>query len=76
VKAGLAAALVLLSVAVAACRKGPPALPAGTYAVIETSMGAITVRLLTDKAPKTVAHFIGLATGKKQSCAMIRSMTA
>ncbi|MBI5241556.1 MAG: peptidylprolyl isomerase [Elusimicrobia bacterium] len=29
-------------------------------------MGTITVRLLKDKAPKTVEHFIGLATGKKQ----------
>jgi peptidyl-prolyl cis-trans isomerase A (cyclophilin A) len=37
----------------------------GAYAVIETSMGTITVQLLADKAPKTVAHFIGLATGQK-----------
>ena len=29
-------------------------------------MGVITVELLPDRAPKTVAHFIGLATGKKQ----------
>ena len=29
-------------------------------------MGTITVRLLPSKAPKTVEHFIGLATGKKQ----------
>jgi peptidyl-prolyl cis-trans isomerase A (cyclophilin A) len=55
--------LVLLSYGAAACKK--PALSAGTFAVIETSMGVITVQLLADKAPKTVAHFIGLATGKK-----------
>lgn len=45
----------------AACHK-----PVGPFAVIETSMGDITVQLLPDKAPKTVEHFIGLATGKKQ----------
>ena len=61
----LAAGLALLSLGTAACKNHPPALPAGTFAVIETSMGTITVQLLADKAPQTVAHFIGLATGKK-----------
>jgi peptidyl-prolyl cis-trans isomerase A (cyclophilin A) len=37
----------------------------GAYAVIETSLGDITVQLLAEQAPKTVAHFIGLATGRK-----------
>ncbi|MCX5795782.1 MAG: peptidylprolyl isomerase [Elusimicrobia bacterium] len=54
---------VLLAVGPSGCKKRPQA--AGTFAVIETSMGTITVELLKDKAPKTVAHFIGLATGKK-----------
>lgn len=37
----------------------------GTYAVIETSMGTITIKLFADKAPKTVANFVGLAKGTK-----------
>jgi len=36
------------------------------YAVFETSMGDIKVRLFPDKAPKTVENFIGLATGEKE----------
>ncbi|MDD5629783.1 MAG: peptidylprolyl isomerase [Elusimicrobia bacterium] len=58
--AGLA---LLLALAPAACKRAPKA--SGTLAVLETSMGTITVELLQDKTPKTVAHFIGLATGKK-----------
>jgi peptidyl-prolyl cis-trans isomerase A (cyclophilin A) len=34
-------------------------------AVIETSMGNITVKLFPDRAPKAVDNFIGLASGKK-----------
>jgi peptidyl-prolyl cis-trans isomerase A (cyclophilin A) len=34
-------------------------------ATIETSMGAFHCQLFADKAPATVANFIGLATGKK-----------
>jgi peptidyl-prolyl cis-trans isomerase A (cyclophilin A) len=34
-------------------------------ATIETSMGAIECRLFDDKAPNTVANFIGLATGAR-----------
>jgi len=37
--------------------------PAGTYAIFETSMGNIVVRLLDKEAPKTVENFIGLAEG-------------
>lgn len=35
----------------------------GLYAVLETSLGNVTVRLFPDQAPKTVANFRGLAEG-------------
>jgi peptidyl-prolyl cis-trans isomerase A (cyclophilin A) len=34
-------------------------------ATIDTSMGKVSCRLYDDKAPNTVANFIGLATGKR-----------
>ena len=39
----------------------------GTYAVLETSQGSIVCRLFEKEAPKTVANFIGLAEGTKES---------
>ena len=39
---------------------------AGTYAIFETSMGNIVIRLLEKEAPKTVANFVGLAEGTKE----------
>jgi len=36
------------------------------YAILMTSMGDVVVQLHEDKAPKTVANFIGLATGTKE----------
>lgn len=39
---------------------------AGTYAIFETSMGNIVIKLLEKEAPKTVANFIGLAEGTKE----------
>jgi peptidyl-prolyl cis-trans isomerase A (cyclophilin A) len=38
----------------------------GTYAVFHTTMGKITAKLFTDKAPKTTENFIGLAKGTKK----------
>jgi peptidyl-prolyl cis-trans isomerase A (cyclophilin A) len=35
------------------------------YAVFETSRGKIVVKLFEKEAPKTVANFVGLATGKQ-----------
>jgi peptidyl-prolyl cis-trans isomerase A (cyclophilin A) len=39
---------------------------APVYATLKTSSGDIVVRLFEDKAPKTVANFIDLATGAKE----------
>jgi peptidyl-prolyl cis-trans isomerase A (cyclophilin A) len=41
-------------------KKGP------LYATFKTSMGDIVIQLFEDKAPKTVANFVGLATGTKE----------
>jgi peptidyl-prolyl cis-trans isomerase A (cyclophilin A) len=41
-------------------KKGP------AYAILKTNMGDIVVQLYEDKAPKTVANFIALATGAKE----------
>jgi peptidyl-prolyl cis-trans isomerase A (cyclophilin A) len=41
-------------------KKGP------LYATLKTSMGDIVIQLFEDKAPKTVANFVGLATGTKE----------
>lgn len=64
----------LAAVAAASEDAGPPATPpppapAGPgdlIATIDTSMGAIQIRLFEDKAPQTVANFVGLADGSKQ----------
>jgi peptidyl-prolyl cis-trans isomerase A (cyclophilin A) len=42
------------------------ALAAGTYAVLSTTEGKITVRLFEAEAPITVKNFIELAEGAKE----------
>ncbi len=37
-----------------------------THATFDTSAGRFKVRLYDDKAPKTVANFVGLATGEQE----------
>lgn len=41
-------------------KKGP------LYATLKTSIGDIVIQLFEDKAPKTVANFVDLATGAKE----------
>jgi peptidyl-prolyl cis-trans isomerase A (cyclophilin A) len=37
------------------------------YAIFQTSRGNLVVKLFEKEAPKTVANFVGLATGKQES---------
>ena len=57
---GLIAALCCAGGSLAQEQKGP------VYATLKTSMGDIVIQLFEDKAPKTVANFIELATGVKE----------
>lgn len=60
-----------LSIVIAACAfaQAPATAPArepGLYAIINTSMGAITAQLFEKEAPITVQNFVGLARGTKR----------
>jgi peptidyl-prolyl cis-trans isomerase A (cyclophilin A) len=59
------AAALLLSASIGTAAEGPEK-KAPVYATLKTSMGDIVVQLYEDKAPKTVANFISLATGTKE----------
>jgi peptidyl-prolyl cis-trans isomerase A (cyclophilin A) len=61
----ITAILISVSLGLAAAaetpeKKGP------VYATLKTSMGDIVIQLFDDKAPKTVANFVGLASGTKE----------
>ena len=57
---GLIAALWCAAGSPAQEKKGP------AYATLKTNMGDIVILLFEDKAPKTVANFVVLATGAKE----------
>jgi peptidyl-prolyl cis-trans isomerase A (cyclophilin A) len=59
----MASLLASVSIATAAEspeKKGP------VYATLKTGMGDIVIELFEDKAPNTVANFVGLASGTKE----------
>ena len=58
--AALCAVFGLSSSASSQEKKGP------LYATLKTSMGDVVIQLFEDKAPKTVANFVGLASGTKE----------
>lgn len=59
--------MLALSSTPAEAPKTEPVVPTdpGQYAILYTSMGDIVCRLFPNEAPKAVANFVGLATGKK-----------
>ena len=64
----LTSLLLLVVVFAPMAAQEKPAAPArepGLYATLETSMGKIVVKLFDKQAPRTVANFVDLATGKK-----------
>jgi peptidyl-prolyl cis-trans isomerase A (cyclophilin A) len=53
--------VVCLAVTAATAKDPKP----GLYATFDTTMGKIVIKLFEKEAPKTVANFVDLATGKK-----------
>ena len=56
---------LLLSLSIGAAAQNPEK-KGPVYATLKTSMGDIVIQLFADKAPNTVANFIGLASGAKE----------
>jgi peptidyl-prolyl cis-trans isomerase A (cyclophilin A) len=63
-------AVALFSVSIAEAKEQKPKkekkMKPGTYAIMETTLGTITIELYEKEAPKTVANFVGLAEGTKE----------
>src|SRR6476469_770695 len=58
-------AVLLLSTSIGTAAESPEK-KGPLYATLKTSMGDIVIQLFEDKAPKTVANFVGLASGTKE----------
>ncbi|MGH7930842.1 MAG: peptidylprolyl isomerase [Candidatus Binatia bacterium] len=58
-------ASLLLSISIGTAAESP-ARKGLVYATLKTSMGDIVIQLFEDKAPNTVANFVGLASGTKE----------
>ena len=56
---------LLLSLSIGAAAQNPEK-KGPVYATLKTSMGDIVIQLFADKAPNTVANFIGLGSGAKE----------
>ena len=63
-------AVALFSVSFAQAKEQKPKkekkMKPGLYAIMETTLGTITIELYEKEAPKTVANFVGLAEGTKE----------
>ena len=58
--------MLALAGPVVAVAQAPPKAGGPLFATLKTSMGTIVIRLHEEKAPTTVANFVGLATGAKE----------
>ncbi len=56
----------LLALIAASAVADEPGRPQGWYAVVDTTMGSFTFKLLLEQAPQTVAHFTAYAQGRME----------